>query len=121
MSESKLPPQGPRPVGVPHAFKVCLYDEVARLNVTHTEKGDSEHPLPKFLELMKSEHPEIFQWGSDVGANINIGFGGNDKSQTNEKMAFDNAFIIAYRLIRAAYEEAGREIFGSCKPSEWYL
>lgn len=121
MSESKLPPQGPKPFGVPHASKVRLYDEVARLNVPHTEQAGEENPLPKLLALLKSEHPSILQWGSDVGANINIGLGGDDEHQTNEKMAFDNAFIIAYGLIRAGYEEAGREIPGAYKPPEWYM
>lgn len=121
MTEAKLPPQGPRDFDVPHASRERLFEIAEGLNVPLLESNQDTHPMGELLALMEMEHSPIRRWGSDVVGNLNIGFGGTDENLTNEKMAFDNAFIIAYALVRAGYEEAGKEIPGAQRPPEWYM
>jgi hypothetical protein len=106
---------------VPRATKLGLFDEVARLNVPLVNASDRNHPIISLLADMKQEHPAIHKWGSDVGSNINRGFGGEENAPTLEKYAFENSFIAAYGLIRVGYRQAGVEMPGVQQPPEWYM
>ena len=106
---------------VPHATKPRLYEAVAEINVPYLDESDQAHPLTVLHATLRVEHEPILKWGSDVSGNLNRGFGGTPTTPTREARAFDNAFVAAYGLVRAGYEETGKRIPGASKPPEWYM
>jgi hypothetical protein len=105
---------------VPRATKLQLFEEVGRMIVPFVAANQSTHPISVYLRELRATQPAVMQLGSDIGATLNINYGGRVENTTRPKMVFDNSFIAAYGLIKVGYVRVGKQIPRVPEPPVWH-